>query len=478
MSDGNHRPKTAASLGLWLVLIAVVVAGCSDGQDSEDHRVPLQPLVYTEDPDLTPEGAAVRERRLQRQLLEGADQGQWGRLEAVDDTRLPRLDDPTALGRALAEALLEGDDELWEHLFVSPRGYARLTGADADRASDFVDNIKGESTEIRAMIDGAGEPGSSGDPGDHLEVRGLEPGPALDVDGNPVEDDDRAVQFSDNRLLVEAPDAGVVFELRIPRIFRERYREAEAEDAADDRSRLSVGSAVEAGDRLRTYLEAGLHLEPELLRSEEYPFPLGVGTFWRYERVAGDRDDEGDDTVDPRLEDDDVVGAEELIVEVREISKYGSYQLVEFLHSYRDRHHTRIPRWWVVTPRRIYRCNQECRDNIEDIDWLLDYFGQRPPLLEFPLRPGAEIEAGAGQPAAVVDDQWHDIETDAGTFTGSFELRRDDLRLVDHRYLADVDIVRYFAPGRGFVRHEIDPGEEAEDRGPVVERLVEYRLMD
>src|SRR5690606_40048204 len=56
----------------------------SDLAEPVSERMPLQPLIYTEFPNLTPEAAAVRERRLMRQLTEGAGGGgQWGDLEVA-----------------------------------------------------------------------------------------------------------------------------------------------------------------------------------------------------------------------------------------------------------------------------------------------------------------------------------------------------------------------------------------------------------
>lgn len=463
-----------------VAMLAVVAIGCQDGEadDGDDHR-PLQPLIYTEDPELTPEGAAVREQRLQRQLLEGAADGDWGRLEVADREGMPDSSGPRALGEAVTDALLQRDEQLWEHVFVTDDHYAELTGVDPERAADFVDNAIGESMDLWELFDHSRDPDVPERGLDaRIEFRNLELGTPRNIDGAAIDDPDEAVEFTDNRLRLADRETDVSFELPIPRIFQTVSANEIGE--ADSETQLHVGAGIEVGDRLRVYLKSGLHLEPQLLRPEEYPFPLGIGTFWRYERVRADADvDAGSDgQLDRRLEDDVEVGAEELIIEVREISRYGSHHLVEFLHSYRDRHHTRINEWWVTTPRRIYRCDERCRDNIEDIEWLLDYFADRSPVLEFPLRLGASIPSDSPEAPVIVDDQWHDVDTAAGTFTGSYRLEEPDVRRPDHRYLRDVDLVRYFAPGRGMVQRRIEPGEAAEDQGPVVEQLVEYRIMD
>lgn len=466
-----------------MALVFTVTFGCSDGDVVDGSNSPLQPLIYTEDPELTPEGASVREARLKRQLLEGSADGPWGRLGQLDAVDLPGLHEPEALGVAITDAMLERDERLWEHVFLSDQTYARLVGVDDREAAEFVDNTIGDSLQAwkrfeRTRASQLPEGGLDG----QLQFEEIELGAAHEIDGRrlaerQLDDVRRDVQFWDNRVVLNHVDTDVRLQLRIPRIFR-IYERDDNEDG--DSVRYQVGSEIELDSKFQTFLDVGLHLQPQLLRAEEYSFPLGIGTFWRYQRFPADQAPD-DDPLEIGLDQRRDVNAGELIIEVREVSKYGPIHLVELLHSYNDHHHTRVREWWVATPRRIYLCNSRCRDDIGDVERLLDYFDRRRPLMKFPVEPGDRWESASTTGSAsppVVDEQWHRVETPAGSFSGSFRIRDERPSSANNRYLQDVVSQWYFAPGRGMVRREIEPGPQAEENVPVVEELVEYRLME
>lgn len=500
----NRRPDSGPALSVGRLVAVLLVAaavgvaapGCTGGDDDgDDDRGlrPLQPLVYTEYPELTPQGAAVRERRLERQLLEGSADGSWGRLAEDADDELPSLARAEVLGEAIVDALVDGDERLWGHAFVDPRDYAQIVGVDGDDAGDFVDNQMGESLDVWELFSGV-HPAKLPDDGlwDAFAFDGLELGSPRTVDGGPT-DADEAVQFWNNELSIRVVDTDLVLSLEIPRIFRteqpgvdeEAREDLDAETAQDagnsTAEKFQVGSSIEAGDKLEMYFGAGLHLDALLLRSEEYPFPLGVGSFWRYERYEADEEPgEQTDRLDERFDERaDGVQAEEVIVEVREVSRYGTVRLVDLLRSYDDRKYTRVHESWALTPHRIYRCSDECRNRIDELDWLLGYFASEEPIMVFPVeiddRWGTDSNTG---PTFTVDGDWHEVETRAGTFDGSFRIEGTG-RLEDgNRYHRDAHLVRYFAPGRGIVRRTIDAGETSHDDVDVVEELVEYRIMD
>lgn len=460
----------------WIggLISMALLAGCSEDKNS-DEPPPLQPLIYTEDPDLTPEGAAVREQRLQRQLVEGVTEGPWGRLQPRDVEDLPTLDDPQVLGESIVEALTTRNEVLWEHVFVDADEYVDLVHVDRDSAREFVDNQMGKSLklwELFAAVDSSEMP--EGGLNQRIRFRDVTLGDKHTIDGAATSTPDDTAQYWNNHLVVEDVDTEVEFQIEIPRILV-------VEDG--ERRRLKVGSAVDTDPRFEVFLDAGLHLKPELLRAREYPFPLGVGTFWRYRRH--DADDEVDDARDPLEQQLDErpegVAAEEVIVEIRDVARYEPVRLVELLRSYDDRRRTRSREFWVLTPNRIYACDQACRDHIEDVEWLLAYFQRRVPLMVFPVHAGSGWKEGgvetSSQAVFSVDDQWHDHETPAGTFTGTYRIEGTaDVGRWD-RYLRRADVVRYFAPERGVVRRVLRNSGEEDEGVDVVEELVEYRIM-
>ncbi|MFW5968244.1 MAG: hypothetical protein ACOCV2_12030, partial [Persicimonas sp.] len=128
----------------------------------------------------------------------------------------------------------------------------------------------------------------------------------------------------------------------------------------------------------------------------------------------------------------------------------------------------------------IYRCDDECRDNIDDLDWLLEHMAKETPLYRFPLRldqgwtkGGRLTDEGA---AFSTEPDWRDVEAPAGNFSNTVVVRGiGPLAHIDP-YVKGRSQRRFFSHGRGMVRREI-AGEGDEESMPVIEELVETRLM-
>ena len=486
MNQFPHLSRAfVVALAASTVLASGVTAGCSQEAES-DHPSPLQPLIYTEYPDLTPQGAAVRERRLVRQLLEGVDDGPGDGFDEASSEPLPSLVDAEQLGNAIAQALIERDERLWEHLFVSPEHYAQMTGVTSSSAGEFVDNQIGESMQLWQLF----EPEHSsilpdGGLAAQVEFHSLQLGSARRVDGGAAGQDDDVAQYFNSQLVIRHVDAEVKFEFSIPRIFRIEVGDDATEEPLEEgewSAILRLASPIEIDRRFATYLSAGLHLKPQLLRAQEHPFPLGVGSFWRYRRYDARIGTEGVDPLEQRLEDAaEGIASEEVIVEVREVSRYGSWRLVEILRSYDDRDYTRVRQWWLQTPRRLYICDDACRQNIDDLSWLLTYLDRRAPILKFPLRVDQKWAAGGrpeeDRPLFSVERISHEVDTPAGTFFGAYRIEGSgDLGLSDP-YATDAEVARYFIPERGVVRRTLINSGETDSRPHVIEELIQYRLM-
>ncbi|RAL20494.1 hypothetical protein DL240_16955 [Lujinxingia litoralis] len=464
---------------MWVALVLGV--GCAGDEPSGEDR-PLRPLVYTEHPDLTPEGAAVREQRLLRQLRGGAElSGGWGRLEEPDAGELPLIDDEEALGRALFEALIERNEALWDHLFIAPESYAELVKVSEDRAREFVDvQMGGALATWESFEPSRSSEGADGGLGRLLELQGLELGEGRTIQGPVAGEDEEVVQHWGNVLRLRYAEADVEFELRIPRIFRV--------PSPHDPTRkvLVLASPVEADRRLQTLVALGLHLKPELLRSREYPFPLKEGNFWRYRRYNKALGQ--DETVDPL---DFAMGgqaaagtprAPEVIVEVMGVEQYGTWRLVHLMRSYEDADFTRAHERWVLTPRRIYYCNSRCQANIDDLSYLLEYFEYQVPIFSFPLEPGqrwgrAGLKVGSDAASFSVDESWHHVETPAGGFVGAYAIEGTGPLTLSSPYFKLPGQRRYVVPGRGVVRRELREPDAGGQLIDVVEELVEYRIM-
>lgn len=457
----------------FAVIITAFAAACGGEENPEKDPAsqsvrPLQPLVYTERPDLSPEAAAVREERLMRQLLEGSHaSGSWGMLDSEETFDGDQLTDAEALGEALFEALIERDEAQWDAIFIGPDAYASGTGVGADEARHFVDDIQGDSRALwRSFEPARASEAPSGGLGEVFEFAELDLGSVRETDG--------FTEHRDNTLELRLRDHEVTFELAIPTIVR-----LAGDDGAPRAGRLALASPVQTSQKLSTYLDAGLHLKEELLEVREYPYPMAVGNFWRYRRQPAELVDGGLEPLDDDDEEADI-GADETLQEVTDVDRLDSMWLVRLRRTYEDEDLTTLVHHRLLTPRRIYRCDDDCREEIEDLDWLLEYMAEETPLFRFPLRldqgwtrGGHLTEEGA---QFSTEPDWRDVEAPAGNFANTVVVRGiGPLAHIDP-YIKGRSQRRFFSHGRGMVRREV-AGEGDEESTPVIEELVETRLM-
>lgn len=466
-----------------LIFLMLVLPACSDAEDpSAPGSPPLQPLIYTERPDLSPEAAAVRERRLMRHLLDGSSaSGNWGSLEARSQARRRPLGDAEALGRAMFDALVERDEALWDSIFVAPADYAGMVHLELDRSREFVDNIQGKSREVwRSFALGpASEAPEDGFAG-LFEFDSLELGEGRTLDGPIAEDEEPVAQHWGNVLRLRLKGTDVVFEMRVPKILRIAHPRHHPNQPS-----LGLASAVRMSSQLEVYLRAGLHLKPQLLQTREYPYPLAVGNFWRYRRSPQSTSDDGEGPSTPKGPVDGAASASglratETLLEVTSVDRYGSWRLVTVRRSYNDEKLTTINQHWLVLPRRIYRCSSVCRVHVDDLGWLLSYLDRQTPLFRFPMR----LDEGWGQGGHSDDDDpifeigaaWQDVVVPAGKYANTAAIEgTGPLEAIDPFYRGRAQ-VRYFAHGRGVVQRVIFPDADG-SQPTVVEKLIESRIM-
>ncbi|MFP4599924.1 MAG: hypothetical protein ACOC9W_00060 [Persicimonas sp.] len=479
-------------------LIGAGLSGCG-GEDTEPDRParsterPLQPLIYTERPDLSSEAAAVRERRLMRQLLEGSNaSGSWGSLEVDQSEEYAPVRSADELGQAMFEALVDRDEGQWDRLFVAPDAYAQMVRVEADEARKFVDGLQAKSRQTWQNFE-PGRPSEAPEGGleSMLEFHALELGEGRTLGGGRADDDEPVAQYWGNELVLRLSGTDVFFGLRIPKILRVSHARRGPQVAA-----LGLAAAVQMSSKLEVYLSAGLHLKPQLLEAHEYAYPLAVGNFWRYSRRAADSgenpedNDETDrsDEADPSDEtdrSDEVekapgIRATETLLEVTGVDDFGPLRMVTLRRSYNDEAMTTIEQHWLVMARRIYRCSRTCRDNIEDFGWLLGYLARQTPIYRFPMSLdeawGVGGEPTGDSPVFQVDADWHDVQVRAGNFSNTVAVDgAAALEAMDPYHRARSQR-RFFAHGRGLVRRELG-ARGAREGAAVVEELVESRIM-
>lgn len=490
----------------WILVAAALMTGAvgcdSDAEpEQQDERAsaqqPLQPLIYTEHPNVDPEAVAVRERRLMRQLLEGADEsGEWGDMRNRTRSDLPVISTKDVLGRSIFEALVERRPALWDRVFVAPVDYARMVHVDLDAAREYVDSVQAQSDDLwsKFEVEHASE-APSGGLESVFEYRGLELGEGRTLDGPIADDDEYVAQYWGNTLRIGLVDADVEFEVRIPKILR-----ASNSVLGGSEPVLGIASPLSGESRFDVFLGAGLHLKPQLLETHEYPIPLKVGNFWRYRRrLAGASQasdtiertapsagllkrevDEEDGSQTRPVPDRGGLAATEALTEVVSVQRMGTRRLVHLRRSYNDAKLRTLNHYWMLTPRRIYFCNRACRRNVDDLGWMLVYMRRQTPIYVFPLEAGHRwTQAGraASQDEATfsIDEDWVDVEVPAGSYDNALSIRGlgpyDDF----DRYYRGHRLVRVFAYGEGVVRRRL----EAEGRyeAAVVEDLVESRIM-
>ncbi len=456
----------------WLCagLFFVGSAAC-DEESAATAEAPLRPLIYTEHPERTPEGVAVREERIMRELVEGAEDGTWGALQ-VGPPETVDLSTSEALGQALFDSLVDRDAAKWDAVFVPPRDYAALVHVKVEAAEEFVDDAQGASSDLWNLFQPP--PASEAIDGGFravYELRGLELGEPRMVDGKLAEkEEDVVAQYWGNVLKLAWRGTDQVFEVRIPKILRVRRAGT---------TTLRVASAMTADRRMEVMHEAGMHLKPRLLDSEEYPLPLEVGNFWRYRRFRGEEATK-EDPLKAGLRIDTVAAdagammesaSTEAIDEVVSVDRYGAWRLVRMRRSYNDTNLTKEDAWWLVLPRRIFLCVRACRNHIEDASWLLTYVDQQTPIFLFPLRDkNAWGVGGRAKDPTFRTSSIAEVETPAGVFDGAIRIEgRGPLGTFDSQQRARQS--RDVIWGEGVVRRIVYDGDE-----PLTEELLEHRV--
>jgi hypothetical protein len=431
----------------------MLLVGCSEPAPWIAAPVPLQPLIYTELPGLTPEAAALRERRMLREFVGAAD-------ATLGADAAPRVWATSAqeLGELFVRSLFDTREVRWEDAFVSAEDYARMVRLDPAEAARIIDEVIAESLPAwRAFgaehVSQLPEQGL----GAVFSFEGLALGAGRTLGGKLAYGDEVVAQRWGNVLTLGLRGTDVRFELTISKILHVPAHEGRP-------AHLAIAGPVRLSKQLEVFLEAGLHLKAELLRSQEYPYPLSVGNFWRYRRYrVREQLAEQDALLAELAAPEQTFEATEVLQEVVSIERHGSMRLVRMRWSYNDQALTKLEQAWLVTPRRIYLCDRGCLRRVEDLGWLLHQLPHESPLFVFDRARGAHV--------------LRDVEVPAGTFIAA-HLHTQRINGASPDPFVQLSLMeRAFAPGRGLVWQRLTGKSAAGEPVVFIEELVESRIM-
>jgi hypothetical protein len=374
------------------------------------------------------------------------------------------LSTPEAVARALFRALSQQDSELLEWLLMTPRDYAATARTSLSTAEDHMAEVAAETRAVFQTF--AGEVPSEQRPGglgSMLDIDSVSVGAGRLASGELADDDEPSVMVWGTEVRMRLHDSDQVFRLRMPKLLV----------TPDGQWRLAEAPRI--GGMLQLFIDMGFHLSPTLLAFEHYPLPLQTGNYWTYQvRVEeGEWDADARRRHRPRSEGD-AAGtgqpAEPGLLTFRDDvvarQDYDAYALVRIRRRYDDPDQSTDRIDLLLTPRRVYRCNRDCRRRIEDVSWLLAHLSRRVPELIFPLRPGVAWRTGGRLDLDGEYQTRHDYEVadvPAGHFEHSVCITRSITEGREHRY---------FVPGIGIVLTHIDTPTESR-----FYELVDYRIM-
>lgn len=499
-------------LAVWSV---ASLAGCERKAAAPAVELPLRPLVYTETPGYDEERAAQEEaallRRFERdgrlptpqemeqaldespvgeqigedllgELLGGPDdepdpleppplpdaQAPDVGAEAQVDAGAPLADPPTpppdpvkvdmgsadALAKAVFEALMRQDEPLYERALIDGASLEELVGLPPEVARQRAKALR-RAAKGTFRVCAPGKPSEEPEGGliSKLEVVAVKLGRGGTLQGlTPKTDDDVAqrwgttIQFRLKHPRVPgAPEDKNVFTLTLGRMVR----------VPSGQWRLA--SAPELSVVFRAYLQAGLHLKPELMKPDHHPFPLSVGNFWRY-RVRRPQG-AARSTLD--------VNAEEVRLEVTGVEKHDGWRVIELRRTHKHGETDTEVLHYLMTPRRIYACPSYCAHKSDDLNYVLSFVRSSTPAFVFPLKAGEAWGEGGTRdlrsPNVLVRPKTEAAAVPAGTFNGA-------LVLEDRR--SDEGELRFFMPGVGVVQRVTQ-----DELGVTLEELIEYRTL-
>ena len=412
----------------WLLCfglaLSTVLMGCPPSEPNFDP--PLRPLIYTTSPQGEPaphiDGYEMWEGETDPTAYPGMDARRVS--EATPSPDVTNLTDPQAVGHVIFRAFAAQRRELLDPLLIGAEEYARAARAGPDTSARHVAEMHAQLDEVWGTFHGT-TPSEQrpGGLGAQLGVEQVDVGSYRMVSGERAQEPEDAEMILGLVIVMRLGETDLLLRIRVPKLLRTEAGE------------WRIAEAPELGGRLQMFLDMGLHLSPALLAFEHYPVPLHTGNYWTYQVRQI-----------PRLSPDEVAAvehtADETLPRVRDIvltrDDYNGYSLVRVRREHLSQEERPTQTAYLLTPRRLFRCNRDCRRQIENVDWLLSHLSTSvTPDLVFPLRPGMGWRRGGRLDAEGDHFTWSESEevtVPAGHFENAVRILHSSRRGRVHRY--------------------------------------------
>lgn len=443
-----------------------------------DHYRKTGALPPPEDPDAPKPDPAepdalvipdnIIDQDIDPELIERARE-EGGAAIPVDSQALAgNAPDPVALGRAIFDALTRQDAEVFDRLLVTSEDLQDLQKVKAETGDATAANLRrGAMQAFKVFAPGVSSMELDGGLGPHVRFDSVRLGRGLTLRGRKVRDPSDAQQYWDSVLLFRFAPPGDARDTADP------IKGTRAEPMLFAMTLPHLLKTASGGWKLaripkfsidfRTFLKAGMHLKPELMRPEHHPMPLSVGNYWRY-RVR--RPDRGLTDVFGVTD----LAKEEIRVEVTDVRRYPGYRVASLrrTHSVTPEETSSTRFHYLVTPRFVFRCTSYCRSKANSPEYVLAYIRDNTPALIFPLEPGMGWERGGeltrNDSRYETLEKLHTAQVPAGEFR--------DTVVIETQIRAGID-ARYFKPGLGYVKRDWRG-----NTGSRFEELVRYRILN
>ena len=417
-------------LGALLLLIAgISVCGCERHMSGDDP--PLRPLIYTE----LPPSEEVPEVQPPEEMTNIS---------------------PEDLGYALFHALVDHDRVAYEAMFISPSEMSALIHMPIETATKQTEEILKKSELLWTLFAPALEAEEPiGGLSARLKLAEFRLGKGRNLAGKIAAPElDELIQHWGNELRIELIDTDKVFTIRVPKIVKTPMG-------------WRIAQPIELDKTLQLFLEAGMHLKTDLLTSDHYPMPLEVGNFWKYkvDRSFGE--------IKRPLQPGEIIEDVTVTDMITDVVHRQGYWAVMFERTLVDpeKQGAEGPEVthfsWLATPRMIVPCMRDCRNNIDNIGYLLGYISRQTPIFLFPIEVGQKWST-AGQKSNYYRYEVRAYHQDPlmlpdGAFGGSYEIFGS---------IEEGRESRFFVPGTGIVMRTVRSGA-----GQKREELIKHRLI-
>ena len=440
----------------WYALCCLGALTTACPPSEPEGEPPLRPLVYTESP-------GGQSQPIIPGYEEWAGDGDPTAFPVAAEPAAPftypqtdtrDLTSPEGLASALFQALESLDQEKLDSLLISAQDYSQIAHTGAEAAQAHTAELREQARELMQAFRGELlSEQREGGLGSMLEFEAASEGSYRLVTGARAPVPEEAIMVWGVELQMRRTGSDLVFRIRIPKLLKLASGE------------WRIAEVPELGGRLEMFLAMGFHLSPVLLAFEHYPLPLHTANFWTYQVRSVPR-------LAPSEMSDVAHDADETLEQYRDVvlsrDEYDGYALVRLRREYlgdQERRDETVS--YLLTARRVFLCNRDCRRNVENVDWLLSHFSNAvTPELVFPLLPNMSWRRG-GRPDLDGDYRtWSDYESSnvpAGHFDRTVRVMNSARSGRTHRFLAS---------GVGVVLVRIDGATDT-----VFHELVDYRII-